>query len=45
MYALFDLAQSRLTFHRIPYDHAAAAAAVRRAGLPEYFARRLEEGR
>lgn len=45
MYALFDLAQSRLTFHRVPYDHAAAAAAVRRAGLPEYFAQRLEEGR
>lgn len=45
MYALFDLAQARLTFQRIPYDHAAAAAAVRRAGLPEYFARRLEEGR
>jgi diadenosine tetraphosphatase ApaH/serine/threonine PP2A family protein phosphatase len=45
MYALFDLAQSRLTFHRVAYDHAAAAAAVRRAGLPEYFAQRLEEGR
>ena len=45
MYAMFDLAQSRLTFHRVPYDHLAAAAAVRRAGLPEYFAQRLEEGR
>lgn len=45
MYALFDLGQSRLTFHRVPYDHMAAAAAVRRAGLPEYFAQRLEEGR
>lgn len=45
MYALFDLAQARLTFHRVPYDHMAAAAAVRRAGLPEYFAKRLEEGR
>ena len=45
MYALFDLAHSRLTFHRVAYDHAAAAAAVRRAGLPEYFAQRLEEGR
>jgi diadenosine tetraphosphatase ApaH/serine/threonine PP2A family protein phosphatase len=45
MYALFDLAHSRLTFHRVPYDHMAAAAAVRRAGLPEQFARRLEEGR
>lgn len=45
MYALFDLPQARLTFHRVPYDHAGAAAAVRRAGLPEYFAQRLEEGR
>lgn len=45
MYALFDVAQSRLTFHRVAYDHAAAAAAVRRAGLPDYFAQRLEEGR
>ena len=45
MYALFDVAQSKLSFHSLPYDHAGAAAAVRRAGLPEYFARRLEEGR
>lgn len=47
MYALFDLAQSRLTFHRVADDHVAAAtaAAVRRAGLPEYFAKRLEKGK
>ncbi len=45
MYALFDTAQHRLTFHRVGYDHRAAAAAVRRAGQPEYFASRLEEGR
>jgi diadenosine tetraphosphatase ApaH/serine/threonine PP2A family protein phosphatase len=45
MYALFDTTLSRLTFHRVPYDHEAAAAAVRQAGLPEFFARRLEEGR
>lgn len=45
MYALFDTAQSRLVFHRVPYDHTAAAAAVLRAGLPETFARRLQEGR
>lgn len=45
MYALFDTAQYRLTFHRVGYDHRAAAAAVRRAGQPEYFASRLEEGR
>ncbi len=45
MYALYDDAADRLTFHRVPYDHWAAAAAVRKAGLPEFFATRLEEGR
>ncbi len=45
MYALFDAAQGRLTFHRVPYDHYAAAAAIRRAGLPDFFATRLEQGR
>ncbi len=45
MYALFDMAAAQLTFHRVAYDHHAAAAAIRRAGLPEFFAQRLEEGR
>ncbi len=45
MYALLDDAAQRLTFHRVPYDHAAAAAAIRQAGLPAYFAKRLEDGR
>jgi diadenosine tetraphosphatase ApaH/serine/threonine PP2A family protein phosphatase len=45
MYALFDTDKMQLTFHRVPYDHAAAAAAIRRAGLPPYFADRLERGR
>lgn len=45
MYALFDSAAEELTFHRVHYDHAAAAEAIRRMGLPEYFARRLEQGR
>ena len=45
MYALFDVAQARLAFHRIAYDHAGAAAAIRAAGLPEGFAQRLERGR
>ena len=44
MYALFDDAAATLTFHRIAYDHRAAARAVREAGLPEYFAQRLETG-
>jgi diadenosine tetraphosphatase ApaH/serine/threonine PP2A family protein phosphatase len=45
MYALFDATQHRLAFHRVAYDHAAAAAAIRRAGLPAPFADRLEQGR
>ena len=45
MYAIYDDVNSRITFHRVVYDYAAAANAVRRAGLPEYFASRLEEGR
>ena len=45
MYALLDDAAQRLTFQRVPYAHAEAAAAIRQAGLPEYFAQRLENGR
>jgi diadenosine tetraphosphatase ApaH/serine/threonine PP2A family protein phosphatase len=44
MYALFDDTAAKLTFHRVAYDHRAAAQAVRKAGLPEYFAHRLETG-
>lgn len=45
MYSLFDTDRALLTFHRVPYDHYSAAAAIRRAGLPDYFADRLEAGR
>lgn len=45
MYALFDTDKLQLTFHRVSYDHHAAAAAIRRAGLPHFFADRLESGR
>ena len=45
MYALFDQDSLQLRFQRVPYDHHAAAAAIRRAGLPEHFAQRLEQGR
>lgn len=45
MYAVLDTERAQLTFHRVPYDHFSAAAAIRRAGLPEFFAHRLEEGR
>lgn len=45
MYALFDSTRSQLTFHRVAYDHQAAAEAIRHAGLPGFFADRLELGR
>jgi diadenosine tetraphosphatase ApaH/serine/threonine PP2A family protein phosphatase len=44
MYAMFDAAVLHLTFVRVPYDHRAAAAAIRRAGLPEFNAMRLAAG-
>jgi diadenosine tetraphosphatase ApaH/serine/threonine PP2A family protein phosphatase len=44
MYALFDDAARLVTFYRVPYDHGAAAAAIRAAGLPAFYADRLESG-
>ncbi len=44
MYAFFDRDASQLTFVRVPYDHSAAAAAIRAAGLPDFFADRLGRG-
>jgi diadenosine tetraphosphatase ApaH/serine/threonine PP2A family protein phosphatase len=43
-WALFDDARQTLTFHRVAYDWAQAAAKVRAAGLPERLAHRLEHG-
>lgn len=45
MYAVLDTDRAQLTFHRVAYDHHAAASAIRRAGLPAFFADRLESGR
>jgi diadenosine tetraphosphatase ApaH/serine/threonine PP2A family protein phosphatase len=45
MYALIDTERWQLSFHRVPYDHFAAAWAIRAAGLPAQFADRLEKGR
>jgi diadenosine tetraphosphatase ApaH/serine/threonine PP2A family protein phosphatase len=45
MYALFDERAATVTFHRVPYDHAGAAAAIRATPLPAFFADRLESGR
>jgi diadenosine tetraphosphatase ApaH/serine/threonine PP2A family protein phosphatase len=43
-WALFDAERATLTYHRVPYDWATAAAKVRAAGLPEWLAHRLERG-
>lgn len=45
MYTLFDRTQQTMTFYRVPYDHLAAAAAIRATNLPESFAQRIETGR
>lgn len=45
MYCLFDTERAQLTFHRVRYDHYAAASAIRQVDLPEFFADRLESGR
>ena len=44
-FAVFEPDVETLTFHRVPYDHFAAAAKVRRAGLPEDLANRLITGK
>jgi len=43
-YALFDDEIDTVTFWRVPYDHAAAAAKIRAAGLPPALAERLAYG-
>lgn len=44
-FAIYDGAQERVTFFRIPYDVAAAQKAIRSARLPERLASRLSTGR
>jgi diadenosine tetraphosphatase ApaH/serine/threonine PP2A family protein phosphatase len=43
-YALLDTGHRTLTFFRVAYQWARAAAKIRAAGLPEGLARRLERG-
>lgn len=43
-YAMHDDALQAVAWHRVPYDHDAAAAKVRAAGLPEALATRLVRG-
>jgi diadenosine tetraphosphatase ApaH/serine/threonine PP2A family protein phosphatase len=44
-YAMVDTARLGVTWHRVPYDVAAAAAKIRAAGLPAGLAERLFVGR
>ena len=44
-YAMFDTIKKEITFHRVPYDIEGAAAAIRDARLPLFFAQRLYMGR
>ena len=43
-YVLFDPARQELTFHRVGYDASSAADKIRKAGLPESLAQRVELG-
>jgi diadenosine tetraphosphatase ApaH/serine/threonine PP2A family protein phosphatase len=43
-YALFDEPRARITFYRLPYDHDAAAAKIRNAGLSAALAYRVARG-
>ena len=43
-YALFDTGRAQITFHRVAYDHLAAARKIRKAGLPASIAYRVEMG-
>jgi len=44
-YVIYDLKAKELEFRRIPYDIATAQAKIRKIGLPERLAKRLEQGR
>ena len=43
-YAMFDEPGARITFYRVPYDHDAAAAKIRNAGLSAALAYRVARG-
>jgi len=43
-YAMFDDAETSITYHRVPYNHALAADKIRAAGLPLRLAARLLTG-
>jgi len=43
-YALFDAAAETLTFHRVAYDHVAAARKIEASALPPHLAYRVRKG-
>jgi diadenosine tetraphosphatase ApaH/serine/threonine PP2A family protein phosphatase len=43
-YAQFDTEAEKITFHRVAYDHRAAARKIEQAGLPLSIAYRVEKG-
>ena len=43
-YVLFDTFRAEITFHRVAYDHLAAARRIRDVGLGEALAYRIENG-
>jgi diadenosine tetraphosphatase ApaH/serine/threonine PP2A family protein phosphatase len=43
-YAMLDLENEQMIFHRVPYDWRTTVARMRAAGLPDSLARRLERG-
>jgi diadenosine tetraphosphatase ApaH/serine/threonine PP2A family protein phosphatase len=44
-FAMFDTDRREITYHRVAYDVAVAARKIRDAGLPDFLADRLLEGR
>ncbi|MVT65816.1 metallophosphoesterase [Bradyrhizobium pachyrhizi] len=44
-FAMFDTVSREITFHRVPYDVATAAARIKANGLPHWLADRLPLGR
>jgi diadenosine tetraphosphatase ApaH/serine/threonine PP2A family protein phosphatase len=44
-FAVYDDAEATLTLFRVPYDVTTAQQRIRRAGLPDALAARLQQGR
>jgi hypothetical protein len=44
MYVIYDQELEQITYHRVNYDFASAALAIRNAKLPDIYAKRLELG-